>query len=184
LIIISFISCTSEEEKRKNEINEQSKEILSAALDEIITYKLPLYSEDLMKEYLKISTDRAELGLEYAKKIKYQVIIMKQVKDSILQVKQDSIVKATEIAEKKWESTKAGQIHKKHPNWSKEECELLAARKIWIGMNLDMLKYLRGNPNHANPSNYGNGTEWQWCWDDYSPSCFYGKDDGIITAYN
>jgi hypothetical protein len=47
-----------------------------------------------------------------------------------------------------------------------------------------MLKYIRGLPNSANPSNYGMGTEWQWCWNNYTPSCFYGDEDGIIDSYN
>jgi hypothetical protein len=80
--------------------------------------------------------------------------------------------------------TPAGMICKAHPEWSKTDCELLANRKIWIGMSYGMLKYLRGLPESANPSNYGSGTHWQWCWHDYTPSCFYGEDDGIITSYN
>ena len=80
--------------------------------------------------------------------------------------------------------TPAGKICKKNPTWSKTECQLVADQKIWIGMNLDMLKAVRGVPDSANPSNYGSGTHWQWCWHDYTPSCFYGADDGIITSYN
>ena len=84
----------------------------------------------------------------------------------------------------KWQSSKAGLIQKKHPEWTREDCDKIAAKKIWIGMTLNMLIYERGEPNRANPSNYGYGTEWQWCWDNYIPSCFYGRDDQIITSYN
>jgi hypothetical protein len=84
----------------------------------------------------------------------------------------------------KWYKTKAGKINKKHPEWTKEECENIAAGKIWIGMHYKMLVYMWGKPDVANPSNYGRGTQWQWCWHDYNPSCFYGGDDGIVTAYN
>ncbi len=93
--------------------------------------------------------------------------------------------KAKELAEQKaWEQSKAGQICKGHPEWTKEDCEKLADNKIWIGMTLDMLKSQRGLPTSANPSNYGSGIEWQWCWYNYTPSCFYGADDGIIDSYN
>ena len=51
-------------------------------------------------------------------------------------------------------------------------------------MSLYMLIYERGNPNSINPSDYGNGVHYQWCWEDYTPSCFYGGQDGIVTAYN
>jgi len=81
--------------------------------------------------------------------------------------------------------TKAGRIYKKHPEWSREDCERLANNNIWIGMDIDMLKYKRGLPNSANPSNYGGVTQWQWCWSDFTPSCFYDNDgDGRIDSYN
>lgn len=84
-----------------------------------------------------------------------------------------------------WDKSKAGQLCKKHSDWSKEDCEKLADNKIWIGMSLDMLKEKRGLPDSANPSNYGSGTDWQWCWHDYSPSCFYDHDeDGLVDSYN
>lgn len=82
--------------------------------------------------------------------------------------------------------TKAGKIYKKHPEWSKRDCERLADGSIWIGMHINMLKYRMGKPNSANPSNYGNGvTQWQWCWSDWTPSCYYDNDDdGLIDSYN
>jgi hypothetical protein len=89
------------------------------------------------------------------------------------------------LEESKFLKTKAGRLYKKHPEWSKQDCIDLANNKIWIGMTLSMLKYQRGLPDHANPSNYGSGTSWQWCWYDYTPSCFYDKDnDGLIDSYN
>ncbi|MDD4333264.1 MAG: hypothetical protein PHT51_04075 [Patescibacteria group bacterium] len=93
--------------------------------------------------------------------------------------------KQQELAEqKKWEQSKAGQICKNHPEWLKEECIRLSENKIWVGMSYDMLVYKRGKPNSATPSNYGSGNQWQWCWWDYTPSCFYGGDDGIVESYN
>jgi len=79
---------------------------------------------------------------------------------------------------------KAWKLHKKHPKWSIEDSKNTAEGRYWIGMSLDMLKANRGQPNSANPSNFGNGTNWQWCWHDYTPSCFYGGSDGIVTSYN
>jgi len=83
-----------------------------------------------------------------------------------------------------YSQTRAGKLCVKHPDWTRDDCDRVAHNKIWIGMSLEMLEANRGRPDHANPSNYGNGTSWQWCWDDYTPSCFYGEGDGIITAYN
>ena len=85
----------------------------------------------------------------------------------------------------KWEkTTKAGKIHLKHPDWSKEDCELISKKRLWIGMDIKMVYYMRGAANKRNVSNYGNGSEYQYCWDDYNPSYFYCGEDGIVIAYN
>lgn len=85
-------------------------------------------------------------------------------------------------------ATPAGQICKSHPEWSKLDCEKLASgtHRYWIGMTYDMLVYSYGSkPNSANPSNYGGDTHWQYCWYDFTPSCFYDEnDDKIIDSYN
>jgi DNA-directed RNA polymerase subunit RPC12/RpoP len=82
--------------------------------------------------------------------------------------------------------SQAWKLHKKYPNWSIEECKDIAEGKYWIGMSYDMLISSFGRkPDSANPSNYGNGARWQWCWHNSTPSCFYDhNDDGIIDSYN
>jgi len=86
--------------------------------------------------------------------------------------------------QREWETSKAGQWCADNPEWSRSECKKLADGRIWIGMTYDMLKYRWGLPDVANQSNYGYGTEWQWCWNDYEPSCFYGDSDLVIDSYN
>ncbi len=91
----------------------------------------------------------------------------------------------TEAEQREWEQSKAGQICKAHPEWTKEDCNLLVAGKIWIGMEYEMLVYRWGEPDHDNISNYGSGIRHQYCWDDYTPKCYYDdNNDGIIDAYN
>lgn len=90
-----------------------------------------------------------------------------------------------EEEEKAWKKSKAGRIQIKHPEWSREDCERLADRQVWIGMDIWMVVYLRGKPNSANKSDYGDGVNWQWCWHDYNPSCFYDDNgDNLIDSYN
>lgn len=81
--------------------------------------------------------------------------------------------------------TPAGKFCLKHPGWTQEECEGTIERKIWIGMPYEALVYQRGRPNHINPSNYGSGVQYQYCWSEWTPSCFYDQnDDGLIDSYN
>lgn len=104
---------------------------------------------------------------------KLETTVRNRVEDSIFMVKQE-----------KFKNSKAGKIQKKHPEWTEEECENLSNNNIWIGMKYEMVVYLRGKPNHINTSNYGSGSEYQACWEDYNPSCFYFGEDHIINSYN
>lgn len=89
------------------------------------------------------------------------------------------------VASTEYDNSPEGKICNKHPEWSYSDCTKVAADMIWIGMSIDMLKEERGLPNSANPSNYGSGTQWQWCWTYRSPMCFYDNDnDGLIDSYN
>lgn len=80
---------------------------------------------------------------------------------------------------------RADQLRAQHPEWTDFDCERLANHRIWIGMTYDMLIAQRGKPNVVNPSNYGSGVSYQYCWRNWTPSCFYDNDgDGKIDAYN
>ena len=100
--------------------------------------------------------------------------------------KEEQEEKKKELAEQRaYEKSKAWKICKTHSNWSRGDCELLADNRIWIWMSYEMLIYTHWKPDTANPSNYWIWTQWQWCWHDYSPSCFYdNNDDGLIESYN
>lgn len=92
---------------------------------------------------------------------------------------------ATKAEQEAFAKTKAGQICKAHPEWTRDDCEKLAEGKVWIGMSAAMLVYERGKADRVNKSNYGSGDVYQACWDDYTPSCFYDNDnDGLADAYN
>jgi hypothetical protein len=85
-----------------------------------------------------------------------------------------------------WQKTKAGQVCVKNPSWSKDDCEKVSQKLYWIGMSYDMLITSFGRkPDHANPSNYGGKTKWQYCWNSITPSCYYdNNNDGIIESFN
>ena len=96
----------------------------------------------------------------------------------------DSIIKQEKIEEEKFLKSKAGKIHKKHPEWSRKDCISISKNQIWIGMEYEMLVYMRGKPNNVNTSNYGDGPHYQACWHNYDASCFYFDQSQIITSYN
>lgn len=83
-----------------------------------------------------------------------------------------------------YQATPAGRVCKKHPEWSKSDCQRIADGEIWLGMSITMLHAVRGLPDHVNISDYGNGKQYQWCYDEPSLRCYYGGADGVVTSYN
>ncbi len=156
-------------------------------VEEKINFKIPNFIKIiLVLIFLLIGSaldKNNTISLKENKSIVRDTIAEKKIiEDSLKNIK---IALEENKKEKIWENTtKAGALYKTHDTWSKEDCENVVQNKIWIGMSIDMLKYERGNPTLANPSNYGNGVKWQWCWEGFTPSCFYGNENGIVTGYN
>lgn len=119
--------------------------------------------------------------------IQANILKAQQAKDA--EIAKEKIKKDAELAKQKAEQeaynkSPAGRLCIKHSDWSESDCESVANKEYWIGMSIEMLKAERGLYNHLNTSNYGSGNEYQMCWDDYNPSCFYAGSDQIITGYN
>jgi hypothetical protein len=72
-----------------------------------------------------------------------------------------------------------------NPKWTENDCYRILHDELWIGMTLRMVCYeYKQYPDKDNVSDYGQGREHQWVFEDHNPSCFYGGDDEIITSYN
>jgi hypothetical protein len=149
------------------------------------SYSAPLFNETnsitiTAKNYGKVSTKTLSVTRVYSNQEKTDMAAatLKAQQDALAA---DAKAKADQLA---YDNSPAGKLCKKHPEWTPDDCTGVAKHQYWIGMSLDMLKAEHGLPNHSNPSDYGSGTHWQWCWDDITPSCFYGGDDMIITSYN
>lgn len=180
-VIASLILISCSESDNKDLIIRESKSKFQSALYLFRLSKNNVNIDSLENVYSNKCSLHYDSGYVFAANLyKYAL----HFNDSIRSLKNLETKNAIAAEVKTWLNSKAGKIKKKHPDWSREECELVLKNKIWIGMTLEMLKYERGNPNSASPSNYGSGVRWQWCWDDYTPSCFYGGEDGIITSYN
>lgn len=190
--LVFFSSCLSEQAQKIRIMNLASKAIIDNSTKTLYSLcSFDLYGDSVVKKWAAIPYDSAELRMKFAKKFESYVKelsikhTLKNEKEAA-QHEKDAAQRAKDEAkaEKEFNKSTAGKILKKHPNWSKEDCIKLADREIWIGMSIGMLHYLRGLPEHVNKSDYGNGIQYQWCWTELSPSCFYGGEDGIITAYN
>ena len=188
IFVIFLFSCQSKEEKRKLEVSDKAYNIFYDELLELKEKDKTINFDSLSNIYKQLNAKNVDTALSYAyefkKYAKLRMAKIEAVNDSLNKIRQEKLDIEEAIAKKNWDNSKAGKIQKKHPNWSEEDCSNLAEGRYWIGMSYEMLIYLRGRPNHVNPSNYGDGVNYQWCWDDHSPSCFYGGSNGIITSYN
>jgi len=168
--------------------------------------KCPFCSEEIQDEAIKCKYCKSELKTNPVNKKTRTAILLSAIFIGVIVVvsinlsfqadnenkSAPSILPLTEKqkddqakADPAWQKTKGGKICTNHPEWPKEDCDRLADNKIWIGMTYDMLVATQGKPDSANPSNYGSGNRMQYCWHNYTPSCFYdNNEDGIIDAYN
>lgn len=186
-ILIIIFSCQSEKEKQ---LLNESQLVFDRSVANINKSFYNINIDSFRTVFQKQKKENTQKALEFANRFeKYSIKLLKnreeiELSNNIRKSKrrQKELKKNAEDI-KFWERSKYGKLQEKYPEWTDEECIKVIDKKIWIGMSIEMLKHQRGVPNRANPSNYGNGTNWQWCWDDYTPSCFYGKN-GIITAYN
>jgi len=190
---INMVGCKTDSEKLQDNLKKRANEEFQKTMALAISTNMITVDEIgiFTQKFVDIETTKgssAELG--FAAGINSIVLIgdknrMKEVIDDlngIKKLKRDSLQIESDF---KKNNPKAYKIHNKHPEWAIEDCMLLAEDKIWIGMSLDMLKYQRGKPNSANPSSYGNGVKWQWCWSEYTPSCFYDdNNDGLVDSFN
>lgn len=78
-----------------------------------------------------------------------------------------------------WQKTKAGKIWKRHPAWSAEVCETLAAHKVRIGMVDAQVREAWGKPDHINKTSTANGDSEQWVWGSNQYAYFH---DGFLTS--
>lgn len=184
LISIFAIGCNSEERLRL----EKQSAARSKFYQDFSSMYNPLNKDSVLTIFDNMYKTNPDSALKFADSV---VIIVNNEVAKVIELRKieeqkelEAKNKAEAYEENRWQKSKAGRLQKKHPEWTREECELLAKNKIWIGMSYGMLVYLRGNPNHVNTSNYGNGNEYQACWDDYDPGCFYFGEDQIITSYN
>ena len=97
--------------------------------------------------------------------------------------KEEAAAKA-KAEQEAWERTKAGQICKKNPWWTKETCENIANKKVWIGMSTDQAIASWGKPDDINKTVTSLGVHEQWSYErgDFSYQFLY-FDDGILTTF-
>ena len=149
-----------------------------------------IFSANLPNENNQINIRVTNGGNEIDTTLSVKRIFTDQEKAQAIKEAQDQAKAQADAAAKikadqqAYDNSPAGKICKTHPDWSKNDCDEIANNRFRIGMSYDMAVYERGVPDHENVSNYGSGNQYQWCWDNYTPSCLYGGSDKIITSYN
>jgi hypothetical protein len=140
----------------------------------------------LRNKYKEKSFDVEITRLQTPEEIQAEQEEIKAGQEAAEQREKDKEAAAQKAAKDKaaYDRSPEGKCLNNHPGWTADDCDRVANNRIWIGMSLDMIKAERGSPSSATPSNYGSGVQWQWCWYDYTPMCFYGGEEGIITSYN
>lgn len=83
------------------------------------------------------------------------------------------------LEEKRFVGTKAGKIWAKHRDWSREICEVIAERKVTIGMTTDQVRASWGRPESINSSVYSFGTHEQWV---YGVGQYVFFENGVMTS--
>jgi len=182
-LLIGLFSCKSDKEK----MDDLSYSVLETTINELKTLqseeensqyreiKKSIYnikSDSVIDLYYKIRLDSSELALDYSYDFKDYIEYLR----SEVNRKYDSLNHLLEIKEeKKWLKTKAGRIHKKHRNWTREDCERLSDRRIWkyMGgdgkMKRDMIRYLGANSSDVHQAIYfldklPSACEKSWAW--------------------
>jgi hypothetical protein len=188
ILAIATISCQSEKDKQ---LNEKSQLVFEKSVEKIKKSFYVVNVDSFRVVYEKHKSENPQTALDFANRFDdYSTKLLEkreeiELAENILEAKRRQRETEKNAENRKvWENSKYGKLQKKHPDWTDDECMKVVDKKIWIGMTYDMLLYQRGKPNTVNPSNYGSGTQYQCCWDDYSPSCFYMKEDNIIYSYN
>jgi hypothetical protein len=167
---IILLSCTDNVEKTKLIL--QADEFMADGTKIISKYDTSFNTDSVYSVYKKIAKEDYLKGYNFADSIKL-------VANNLLAKHKNEDKELNE-----WYETEAGKISKQFPLWSRKDCERVAKKELWIGMEIDMVKVIYGSPQKVNISDYGRGKEYQYCWHNHSPSFFYTKEDGKVYSYN
>lgn len=108
--------------------------------------------------------------------------IAKSRKADAERLKEKKKIQAAEQAkvEGKFLKSKAGRLWKQHPDWSREDCRLIADKQVRIGMNREQVLAALGKPEDKNITFTANRTREQWVY--FGSSVFVYFDDGVMSA--
>jgi len=76
---------------------------------------------------------------------------------------------------------KGKKIKVKHPQWTNEICNTIAAKKIYVGMTADQVRAAWGKPYKINTTIIGNTEHERWVMHEYGSTYVY-FDNGVMTS--
>lgn len=77
--------------------------------------------------------------------------------------------------------TRAFELQKAHPDWTKDDCLRIVNRKLWAGMSKVQLQLAWGNPRSIDKNyTFGSNSE-QWVYGSMGPYVYI--ENGIVTSW-
>jgi len=77
----------------------------------------------------------------------------------------------------------AAELKTTHPNWTENDCVLIAAGKIVLGMTQTMVQASWGPPSDINRSVGPWGVHEQWVYGDFPYSQYLYFENGVLSSW-
>lgn len=77
----------------------------------------------------------------------------------------------------------ANELCAAHPSWSSVECERIAERKIWLGMDEEQLIASWGHPTDINRTVSAHGSREQWVYRRSYQTSYVYLEEGSVTSW-
>ncbi len=131
------------------------------------------------------SNDYREAQTLLAQKVnpKADEIVQKRKANEEAELKKRKAEEETELKEaEKALTPKAKRIRSKHPEWSIDDCEMIAKGEIRVGMTADKVIAAWGKPYQVNKTTTDNGIHEQWVMNSGLPSSYVYFENGVCTT--
>ena len=79
-----------------------------------------------------------------------------------------------------WLKTRAGQVWKEHRDWDRNDCQVIAKRRVRLGLTEEQCRAAWGAPDHVRRSIEPGHTTTLLCYGDFCQRSLYFVDDRLL----